>query len=192
MKHFYVCSYGGCGSTLLANSLKQFGEVKHIHSRMPPRQLEYVGDICYSEWFNGIKIPDNQLHEYYVIYIYKNPVKSILSRFININRAAHLNHIQIDPTIKLIDVVKSQTDLYKINEFYKNYTCNNNRNYKIYCIRYEDMFEKQNEISELFGIGNLNLIKKERDIRTEHIDVLNRIYKDLNDKMRSNNWLMIV
>jgi hypothetical protein len=189
MKHFYVCSYGGCGSTLLANSLKQFGKVYHIHSKNPPTQLEYVGDICYCEWFNGIKIPDNELHEYYVIYIYKNPVKSIISRFTN---PMHLLHIQSDQTIKLIDVVKSQTDLYKINEFYNNYTRNNNRNYKIYCIRYENMFENQNEISKLFGIGNLKLIKKESNTPTKHLNILNKIYKDLNDKMQSNNWLMII
>ena len=33
----------------------------------------------------------------------------------------HLQHIQIDDTIKLDDVLSSGKDLYKIREFYNNY-----------------------------------------------------------------------
>lgn len=35
-KVFYVCSSGGCGSTILFNYLKNFGNVYHIHDRYPP------------------------------------------------------------------------------------------------------------------------------------------------------------
>ena len=56
MKTFYVCSFGGSGSTLLANSLKPYGRVEHIHSRIPPLELEYIGNNkggdTYYEWFN--------------------------------------------------------------------------------------------------------------------------------------------
>ena len=116
-KIFYVCSYGGCGSKMLCKYLSNFGEVKHIHSRNPPNKLEYIYDnkykltefnyrnlICdnnyndykYNEWFNNIEIPKNELNNYYVIYIYKNPVKSIYSRFKNIK---HLTHIQVNNKI---------------------------------------------------------------------------------------------
>ena len=42
-KIFYICSYGGSGSTMLANYLSNFGKVFHIHSRYPPKKLTYTG-----------------------------------------------------------------------------------------------------------------------------------------------------
>ena len=153
-KYFYVCSYGGCGSKMLCRALQKFGVVRHIHSRNPPNQLEYVGHDkggnCYREWFNGIKIPKDKVKQYYVIYIYRNPVKSILSRF----GGPHLTHIQVNKNIKLSDVIERSKDLYKINEFYNNYTKpNNKRNYKIYSVKYEEIFNKQNYLSKVLGIG---------------------------------------
>jgi len=72
-KIFYVCSYGGSGSHMLCNALKKFGKVEHIHSRYPPDKLEYIGinngGKAYKEWFNNIIIPENELKNYYVIYI---------------------------------------------------------------------------------------------------------------------------
>jgi len=194
-KIFYVCSYGGCGSTMLCNALKKFGIVKHIHSRKPPDNLEYVGNEkggnCFFEWFNGIEIPINEINRYYVLFIYKNPVKSIFSRFGDIN---HLQHIQTDKNIKLSDVLNKSSDLYGINEFYNNYTQpNENRNYKIYSIKYEKLFEKQGRLSKLLGIGSLNLVKKEtnRKIDYEQNCKLNEIYKDLINKMNKNKFVMI-
>ena len=62
-KIFYVCSYGGSGSKMLCNALSKHGKTKHIHSRKPPNNLEYIGKEkggnMYSEWFNGIAIPKN-------------------------------------------------------------------------------------------------------------------------------------
>ena len=102
VKKFYVCSYGGSGSTLLCQSLKKYGKTYHIHSRKPPKELEFVGNEgggrAYCEWFNGAKIPKNCKDEIYVIYIYKNPVNAILSRF---ETTEHLKHIQSDVKIKL-------------------------------------------------------------------------------------------
>ena len=43
MKTFYICSYGGSGSTILCKALSKYGESVHIHSRFPPNQLEFVG-----------------------------------------------------------------------------------------------------------------------------------------------------
>jgi len=196
MKIFFVCSYGGCGSTMLCSALSVYGKVQHIHSRTPPEKLEYVGQTrggnCYKEWFNGIKIPEEKIGNYYVIYIYKNPVDAILSRF---TITEHLKNIQIDCNIKLDDVINHSTDLYKIKEFYDNYTqYNEKRNYNIYCVRYEDIFEKQNKLSQLLGIGSLNLIKKETDrtnIKNKYFDELNKIYKDLIDTMNNNKFLFI-
>ena len=43
-KIFYVCSFGGSGSKMLCSALKVYGKVKHIHSRNPPNNLEYIGN----------------------------------------------------------------------------------------------------------------------------------------------------
>jgi hypothetical protein len=190
-KIFFVCSYGGCGSKMLCTALKPFGQVYHVHSRIPPDNLQYIGDEMggnsYIEWFNGINIPDNEIKNYYVIYIYKNPVKSIMSRFCI---PEHLRHIQLDTDIKLDDVLNTGTDLYKIREFYDNYTqSNEKRNYKIYSVKYEEIFDKQHELSKILGIGDLNLVKRETE-RT-HPEKLNEIYKELIDIMNKNNFIII-
>ena len=121
MKKFYVCSYGGSGSKMLCSALSKYGESVHIHSRKPPNKLEYVGvekgGTVYHEWFNGIPIPEDELHNYYVIYIYRNPSFSIPSRFWI---PGHLNNIQTKD-IKLDEVIKSGEDLYKLREFHNNY-----------------------------------------------------------------------
>ena len=57
---FYVCSYGGCGSTMLCKYLSNFGKVKHIHSRHPPQKLTRGGGNIYFEWFNTIEIPEHE------------------------------------------------------------------------------------------------------------------------------------
>ena len=65
-KKFYICSYGGCGSTVLFNYLKSFGEVEHIHDRYPPEKLSHIGSnktscLVYSEWFNKTTIKEENI-----------------------------------------------------------------------------------------------------------------------------------
>jgi hypothetical protein len=192
MKIFYVCSYGGCGSKMLCEALKRHGAVEHVHSRKPPEKLEFIGrhggGRTYIEWFNGIQVPENQIDDYYVIYIYKNPVKSILSRFTN---PLHLDHIQTSRKTTIQDVVDSSKDLYGVKEFYDNYTKPGNRNYKIYCVKYEDIFEKQDELSELLGIGKLGMEKNETDRTHKDYDKLTEIYKDLIETMEKNDFITV-
>jgi hypothetical protein len=188
---FYVCSYGGSGSKMLMNSLRKYGNVEHVHSRNPPDKLEYIGrnggGNSYIEWFNGIKIPDNELEKYTVIYIYRNPSFTIPSRFTN---SQHLRHIQTDSNVTYNDVITTGIDLYNIREFHDNYTKpNKNRNYKIYCVKYEDIFEKQDIISKLLGIGKLNLINESK--RKNSDEKLDIIYSDLIDEMNNNNFIFI-
>jgi hypothetical protein len=190
-KIFYICSYGGSGSKMLRNALKQYGKTEHIHSRKPPNNLTYIGEDkggnTYSEWFNKIPIPKNELENYYVIYIYRNPSFSIPSKF---EKPKHLEHIQIDRKIKLEDVLNRGEDLYKIREFYDNYTKpNEKRNYKIYCVKYEDIFNKQDELSNLLDIGKLNLVNK--STRKNSNEKLDNIYADLIDEMNKNNFIII-
>lgn len=200
-KTFYVCSYGGSGSGMLCRALSRYGNIEHIHSRKPPASLEYIGKRgggnAYYEWFNGIKIPDNKLSEYYVIYIYKNPIYSIYSRYVDSALCKHgLTNIQcsnIDYTLK--DIIKQKQDLYKLEEFYRNYTqTDKNRNYKIYCVKYEEIFKNQDKLSDLLGIGKLNLVKKEtkREMPSNELIILNDIYKNLIDTMNNNDFISVI
>ena len=191
-KYFYVCSYGGSGSKMLCTALNAYGKTKHIHSRKPPNKLEYIGyengGNTYEEWFNGVVIPEENLKYYYVIYIYRNPSFSIPSRFDQ--NPNHLEHIQIDKSIELKDVLDSKKDLYKIREFYDNYTKpNEKRNYKIYCVKYEDIFDKQDELSKLLGVRKLNMVDKSS--RKNSNKELDNIYGDLIDEMNKNEFIMI-
>ena len=194
MHTYYICSYGGCGSKMLMNALQKYGNVYHIHSRNPPVKLEYIGNEnggnSYEEWFNGVRIPENEINDYTVIYIYRNPCNAILSRFLI---PEHLEHIQSNKKITITDVINSNQDLYNINEFYNNYIQNNNRNYKIYCLKYEDVFDKQDELSNLLNIGKLDIIKKETVKQDEelYINKLTEIYKELIDKMNRNEFITI-
>ena len=190
-KYFYVCSYGGSGSTMLCSALNAYGKTRHIHSRKPPNNLEYIGNEkggnTYLEWFNGVVIPEEKLKYYYVIYIYRNPSFAIPSRFEN---PKHLEHVQLDKSIKLKDVLESKKDLYKMREFYDNYTKpNEKRNYKIYCVKYEDIFDKQDELSKVLGVGKLNLVDKSS--RKNSNKELDNIYGDLIAEMKKNEFIII-
>lgn len=196
MKTYYVCSYGGSGSKMLCKALGKYGKVEHIHSRYPPNELEYIGrqngGNVYHEWFNTIKIPEDKLNDYEVIYIYKNPIKSILSRF---NNMRHLMHIQTSKYTTIDEVAKLGSDKFEIIDFYNNYTTENpNRNYKIHCVKYEEIFDKQDELSALLGIGPLGLVKKEtkRPIDSEKEKALMKIYGELINKMNANPFIFTV
>ena len=127
--NYYVCSFGGCGSTMLFKYLSNFGNVYHIHDRYPPDKLKYVGNLntdkeVYSEWFNNVDIDENMVNNYKVIYIYRNPLKVIYSRFAGRYgpNTEHLKHIMCDNggNIHLGDVLSRNKDLYKIECFIKN------------------------------------------------------------------------
>ena len=190
MKTFYVCSYGGCGSKMLCKALQRYGNVEHVHSRKPPEKLEYIGrhggGSTYIEWFNGVQIPEDQVGDYYVIYIYKNPVKSILSRFTD---PLHLDHIQTNRNTTIKDVVDSSEDLYGVKEFYGNYTQLGDRNYSIYCVKYEDIFEKQDELSKLLGIGKLGIEKRETNrVHADH-DKRKERERERRETMEKNEFI---
>jgi len=194
-KKFYVCSYGGCGSNMLCRALEKYGVSYHIHDKFPPKELEYVGGKVYYEWFNGIKIPKNELENYYIIYLYRNPVNSLSSifrRFSKIMRT-HLLHIKCNTNPSIADVIKQKRDLYGLKEFYVNYTTKDpNRNYTIYCVKYEELFERQDELSAVLGIEKLNLVKHENDNNAiqPYLKDLDFIYSDINCLMKKNDFIL--
>ena len=201
---YYVCSYGGSGSTILFNYLSNFGKVYHIHDRYPPTKLKYIGkentdEDVYSEWFNKIEIPQDKLKNYKVIFIYRDPIKAIFSRFALQNgpHITHLQHIMCDNNgnIPLLNVIKSRSDLYKLEEFYDNYTIPKERNYDIYAVKYEQFWDNIslfNKIIDIPDIKWLYPIRQERRKREFYINELSYIYVSLFQKMRKMKFIEII
>lgn len=202
--NYYICSFGGCGSTLLTNYLSNFGNVYHIHDRYPPSKLKYVGKNnsdkeVYSEWFNDVDIPDTELKKYKVIYIYRNPLYVIYSRLAKPTgpNTPHLQHIMCDNdgNIALHDVLHSKQDLYKLEEFFDNYSSKKERNYHIYCVKYEQFWNNIslfNKVMEIPDIKELYPRKYEKPKKIHFESVLKMIYGNLLQKMAHMNFIEVV
>jgi hypothetical protein len=202
--HFYVCSSGGCGSTILFNYLSNFGNVYHIHDRYPPDKLCYTGNIntnepVYEEWFNKTEIPENKLSNYKVIFIYRNPIDVIFSRFATPSgpNITHMKHVKCDNNGEIYfgDVIKSGKDLYKLEEFFDNYTLLKERNYTIYCIKYELFFNNISLLNKALGIPDIKSLypfKNERKKRYTYVKELATIYYSLINKMSRMRFLEII
>jgi hypothetical protein len=205
LMNYYICSFGGCGSTVLHNYLSNFGNVYHIHDRFPPHKLQYVGDDNslnnnYKEWFNGVEISDDQLCNYKVIYIYRNPLYAIHSRFFNANgpNYTHLQHIKCinNGYIGIQDLKIHNTDLFQLEEFFDNYTIpNKNRNYKIYCVKYEQFWDNISFFNQKIGIPNVVELypkKQERKHNIHYYKFLHQIYIKLNIKMANKHFIELI
>jgi hypothetical protein len=202
--NFYICSSGGCGSTIIYNYLSNFGNVYHIHDRFPPDELSYIGNEntdnpVYNEWFNSTKIPENKLQSYKVIFLYRNPINVIFSRFAHSKgpNQEHLKHIKCinDGNIWFGDVVKYKKDFYGLEEFFDNYTIPKKRNYSIYCVKYEHFFENISLFNKTLGIPDIKFfypIKKERLKRITYVKELSIIYNSLIKKMNSMPYIKII
>jgi hypothetical protein len=190
-KVFYVCSFGGCGSKMLCTYLSNFGKVKHVHSRVPPVNLTHIG---INEWFGNVPVNPKDLPNHYVIYIYRDPIKAILSRFTQIE---HLQHIQTNPKTTLQDVIERKKDLYGIEEFFDNYTNTIvKRNYKIYCVKYEELFTHIEEFNKVLNINSrkeLHPIEKtNKKPFTNDVIELYHIYNNLLERMKKMKFITIV
>jgi len=202
--NYYICSSGGCGSTILSKYLSNFGNVYHIHDRYPPDKLCYVGrdntnEDVYNEWFNKVEIPEEKLHLYKVIFIYRNPIYVIFSRCVRPRGplVEHLQHIKCinNGLIGLGDVLKTGKDLYGLEEFYDNYTIPKKRNYQIYCVKYENFFYNIELFNQILGIPNIKSlypVKNETKKKYTYLKELGAIYYRLITKMNSMPFIKIV
>jgi len=202
--NFYVCSSGGCGSTILFNYLSLFGNVYHIHDRFPPKKLHYVGkentnEDVYLEWFNNVEIPEDKLKNYKVIFIYRNPIQIIFSRFTQAKNpnVPHLQHIKCDNNgnINFGDVIKTGKDLYKIEEFFDNYVVPTNRNYHIYAIKYELFWNNISLFNNIMGIPDIKELYPRRFENPKtfiFVKELNYIYNSLIRKMNKMRFIEII
>jgi len=202
--NYYICSAGGCGSTIIFNYLKNFGNVYHIHDRYPSEKLCYVGrentsEHVYEEWFNKTQIPEDKLGFYKVIFLYRNPIDVIFSRFIQPQgpNITHLKHIKCmhNGLIGLGDIINTGRDLYGLEEFYDNYTIAKNRNYHIYCIKYEDFFDNIGLFNQILGLPDIKLLypnKVERRKKITYTRNLSIIYNRLLLKMNLMPFIKVI
>lgn len=194
-KKFYVCSYGGSGSKMLCDYLGYFGDVYHLHSRHPPSALTKTGyddKSTYDEWFNTTELTKEELKNYKVIFIYRDPLRSIYSRY---NNESTLKNVQAPfPTATLQDVVDQKKDLFGIEDFFDRYTKIQHKNYPIYCIKYELIWDHFPFFNTLMNIPDLpERYPKKYEIKRQelHKDVLSEIYKSLREKMDAMHFLEI-
>jgi hypothetical protein len=190
---FYVCSYGGSGSKMLCKYLDHFGKTIHVHSRNPPDKLKHVGGGCvYEEWFNSEDVDEETLKRCCVIYIYRDPIYAIYSRF---HLMAHIHNVQLTRCIYLDQVVQEKKDLYLIEEFFDNWTTPRERNYPIYCAKYENFFENIAEFNRAIGIPDkpeLYPVEKCEYRNRPHESVLKEIYDPLVKKMEQMEFIRII
>lgn len=202
--NYYVCSYGGCGSTIIFKYLSNFGNVYHIHDRFPPSKLCYIGkentsEPVYEEWFNKTEIPEENLKCYKVLFLYRNPIDVIFSRFVQTRgpNIPHLQHIKCinNGLIGLGDIINNNKDLYGLEQFYDNYTIPKDRNYEIYCIKYEDFFNNIDIFNKVLGIPDIKRlypIKKERRKKKTFVKELTQIYYNLMLKMELMPFIKLI
>ena len=189
---FYVCSYGGSGSHRLCKYLDNFGKTIHVHSRNPPDKLQHVGGSVYKEWFNSEDVDDETLKRCCIVYIYKNPISAIYSRF---HLMGHIHNVQLTRCIYLDQVVNEKEDLYLIEEFFDNWTTPRERNYPIYCVKYENFFENIAEFNRVIGIPDtpaLYPVEKCEHRSRPHESVLKEIYDPLLKKMDQMEFIRII
>jgi hypothetical protein len=146
-RHFYVCSFGGCGSWVLTSYLSNFGTVHHVHSRKPPSVVTTV------EHEHFTTMPTPCLHNI-VIFIYRDPVAALLSVQRRFPLDDHLKNIEAPDTIVTLDMLaETKQDLIGLTEFYKNYTTpSRERKYPIYCVKYEHLFENMSSLNYALGL----------------------------------------
>jgi len=171
MKRFYICSYGGCGSTMLTNLLEQFGEAYHIHDRFPKKEL-YLPE---GEHF-GDELDTNP--ESKIVFIYSAPEYSMAT-----SCAWGVQHwrnigISCPESIELNKekYAKDNFDHIRFEEFFDNYYLNP-RTYNVIFVNYHSLWEVQRELFCLLGIeATLPAYKnKERKIyKMECLDGFNK------------------
>ena len=189
-KHFYVCSCGGSGSYMLTYALKKYGNVYHVHTRTPPIELKYAKH----DMFTDEKVPPECIKNHYVIYLYRNPARVLCTGVFNgEDRERHLNNIQSPDTQSTVDdIILYKEDLYGLCDFYKNYTSvNKSFNYKIICVKFEDLFKKKDELSAFLNVGPLNLKMKSNMYVDSRYKELADIYESLINEMEKNESIFL-
>lgn len=188
--HFYICSFGGCGSWIIAQYLSNFGIVHHVHSRKPP--CPFVTTVQ-DEHFTNVRATTTNV----VLYVYRDPVAALQSVQRRFLLSDHLRNIECENTaVTEKDICESQRDLIGLAEFDSNYsTFNRFRSYRIYCVKYEMFFDNLPEFNRTLGLVNytkLYPVKKEKEHGSfETKKTLEQVYNPLRQSMRQRPFIFL-
>ena len=202
----YIVSYGGSGSWLLVNYLKELNlNTYHIHSRIPPKLICDVPKN--SEHFNYNKL----ITEGKIIFIYRKPIYSLMSR-----KSSSITHFEnIGVNEKNINILKNlgftrkanqnpnilkkylnlDTDIINYENFFDNYyNCTCNENYELLCVNFDNLWTHIEEICKFVGKEyNKNFpIREKRSYDENLINISNKLFNNLNNKIDSSNPIKIL
>jgi hypothetical protein len=146
-----------------------------------------------AEWFSNIQILNEEIYKYKVIYLYRNPIDCIYSRLTNED---HLINIQCEnPKATISDCIEQKADLFGIDNFFTNYTTTNSeRNYNIYCVKYEDLWTNMQTFNRFLFIPDIKDLypeKKETKKEMPGYEDLEKIYEPLLKKMKNMSFIEI-
>lgn len=180
---FLVCSYGGSGTSMLTRKLVKYGTARPIHS-LPPAKLEGYRDCV----FSGEELSEEELNKTTVIYIYKNPVNAVYSRY---NKEHFRRYLRFENSFD--DLVEQKRDVFNLEKFFDAWTDpSTERNYKVICVKYDEIFEKEEELCKVLGIGKLGLVKRETKREMPHRDIVEKVYEKLNQKIEAMPFIKVV
>jgi hypothetical protein len=177
---FYVCTYGGSGSTAFCKYLGQFAKrVYHVHSKMPPTTLKQVN--LFNEHFTEADADPKNIK---CIFLYRDPTAAVLSRFSVKN---HLRNIECDENVTVAQVAEQKKDLYGINEFFYNYL-EAPRNYPVLFVKYEALFTSMDLVHQYLNIPSTlridPLVKIETVRESAYEPQLKEVYAPLVSQMQ--------
>jgi len=201
-KSVVICSLGRCGSTLLYRSVLKTGHYKKRFIRKGKRKgfIRNINDLnsvnidgcCFkSHDFAPEHLPEGMK----VIFLFGNPLHIIVSIKNNENRLGrgtwikrHFLNLNSDFS-KYPQMFKK--DVLNLEKNFDSYNCMHS--YDILSVRYETMWNYQDEIGEFVGADNLDLGEfKERDsvnalndMLEEDVKMINETYYSLSDKVKN-------
>jgi hypothetical protein len=97
--------------------------------------------------------------------------------------------------LTLYDIIHSKKDLYKLEEFFDNYSSKKERNYLIYCVKYEQFWNNISLFNQILGIPDIKSLypRKHEKSRPIHFEKqLRSIYNNLIIKMHNMKFIEII
>ena len=199
-KNVVICSLGRCGSTHLYRSVLKTGHYKKRLIRKGKRKgfIRNINDLnsidvdecCFkSHDFAPEYLPEGTK----VVFLFGNPRHIIVSIKNNENRLGRNTWIKRHFLNLNSDFSKYpqmlEKDVLNLEKNFDSY--NSTHNYDILSVRYETMWNYQDEIGEFVGVDNLDLGKlKERDsvsalndMSEEDVKMINKTYSSLISKI---------
>jgi len=189
-KHFYISSYGGSGSWLLFNFLKNFGDCYHLHTRnLPPKKTKVTKKPFPSdEYFFEHGSPEPECDVFF-IFIYSRPQYSIMSS--RSYSPQHFSNIECPSSIDLIpqkreDYFDLKEDLVNYEQFWDNYVFHKS-SFPVLCMNFHYLWDNLGALCDFCEIDRLHIKDFPKQRNPSHKNQLpqdkNGLFSSLNRKI---------